>query len=188
MKMPLPEREYFTYQDYASWTDDKRWELIDGEPYLMSPAPTSGHQRIQVELTRQFANHLEGRSCEAFSAPFDVRLNADGYDDTVVQPDLTVVCDPSKIDDAGCRGVPDMVVEIISKSTARRDRIKKFDLYQRVGVKEYWIVEPEARIVEVYLLENGKYVKTGYEDTGSVEVKTLPGLAVDLAKVFGTAS
>ncbi|MCA9712927.1 MAG: Uma2 family endonuclease, partial [Myxococcales bacterium] len=124
----------FTYGDYRQWMGDERWELIDGEAYLMSPAPKRRHQRASMGLSAQIANALEGGSCQVYAAPFDVRLpDGDEADDdvaTVVQPDVVVICDPAKLDDAGCRGAPDWVVEILSPSTTARDRIDKRDLYQ----------------------------------------------------------
>jgi Uma2 family endonuclease len=187
--MPLPKKEYYTYEDYASWSDDQRWELIDGVPYLMSPAPLREHQRIQRNLTLKFASFLEGKPCEVFPAPFDVRLNANSYNDTVVQPDLVVICDKSKHDEKGGVGAPDMVIEILAPSTSRRDRFTKFNLYLRYGVKEYWIVDPDAHTVEVFLLTGDAYVRSGYGDTETnkvIEVKTLLGLSIDLAEIFAT--
>ena len=115
-----------------------RWELIDGAAYAMSPAPKTNHQRLSFFIALEIGKYLEGRSCEAFSAPFDVRL----ADDTVVQPDLSVICDKSKIDEKGCSGAPDLVVEILSDSTAYKDETEKRLLYERVGVREYWIINP----------------------------------------------
>ncbi|MDR0310315.1 MAG: Uma2 family endonuclease, partial [Acidobacteriota bacterium] len=112
----LQKDERYTYADYASWDTEERYELIDGVPYLMSPAPLRKHQSILFELSGQFRNFLKGKPCKAFAAPFDVRLNADTYDDTVVQPDLVVICDKLKLDAKGCVGAPDMVIEILSPS------------------------------------------------------------------------
>ena len=136
----------FTYKDYLSWTDDERWEIIDGSPYSMSPAPSRKHQAISRELERQIANFLLNKSCEVFDAPFDVRLSEEGESNeetsTIVQPDIIVVCDENKLDDNGCIGAPDIVIEIISPATAVKDKKIKFSLYERRGVKEYRLVEP----------------------------------------------
>lgn len=136
----------FTYGDYRRWTGDERWELIDGAAHLMSPAPTRRHQKASLGLAVQIANALDGLACEVYSAPFDVRLPERGQDDdavmTVVQPDLSVICDPGKLDAAGCRGAPDWIIEISSPSTSARDRVEKRGLYERHGVGEYWVLEP----------------------------------------------
>jgi Uma2 family endonuclease len=129
-----------TYAEYLTWPEDERRELMDGVAYAMTPAPGRRHQSILVELSRQVANLLQGADCRPYSAPFDVRLpegdEADEQVVTVVQPDLAVVCDPAKLDDAGCRGAPDWIVEVLSPATASRDPIEKRALYARHGVKE----------------------------------------------------
>ena len=129
--LALKQEERFTYGDYVTWDDDERWELIDGVPYNMSPAPRVRHQAISRELLAEFVLYLRGKSCQVFAAPFDVRLpESDERDDlveTVVQPDLSVICDRGKLDDAGCRGAPDLIVEILSPGTAHKDLKVKFD-------------------------------------------------------------
>lgn len=185
--MEMRREKKYTYTDYLTWDDGKRYELIDGEVYMMSPAPTTSHQRIQRRLTTLLDIFLDGKQCEAFPAPFDVRLNSGAADDTVVQPDITVVCDPGKIDERGCRGVPDMVVEILSPSTARRDQLVKFNTYLAAGVREYWIVSPQARIVQVNLLRDGGYVIQVYGDTDVVPVGVLSGCEIHMADVFPPA-
>ena len=178
------ENQRYTYADYRQWDDGERWELINGESYLMSPAPLRAHQRISMELSYQLRAFLKGKPCEVFAAPFDVRLNADTFDDTVVQPDLLIVCDRSKLDDKCCVGAPDMVVEILSPSTERHDRLVKFQTYQKAGVREYWIIDPDTGTVQVNILENGKYVITMYGDTGVAPVYILEGCTVNLREVF----
>lgn len=161
--MPLPQRDaqHHTYGEYLAWDDDQRWELIDGIAYAMSPAPSRIHQRLVLELARQIANALEGTTCEVNIAPFDVRLpksdEADEKVDTVVQPDLAVVCDPAKLDDRGCRGAPDWIVEVLSPATAAHDHILKRKIYERAGVGEYWLVHPADRIVTVYRIVDDRY-------------------------------
>ena len=191
--MALPaykEVERYSYGDYLNWPDEERWELIDGEAYDMSPAPSRWHQRISIELVRQIANFLSGKKCEVYSAPFDVRLPEADEDDsetmTVVQPDIVVICDPAKLDDRGCRGAPDFVVEILSPFTASKDQIEKLALYQKHGVKEYWIVHPTDNLLTARLLgKDGRYgIPKIYEGMGRLEVATLPGLTIDLDAVF----
>ena len=182
--------ERFTYGDYLTWDDDERWELIDGIPYNMSPAPRVVHQGILVQLVRRFANYLDGKSCRVFAAPFDVRLpEYDESDDqvgTVVQPDLSVICDRRKLDDAGCRGAPDLIVEILSPGTAHKDLKVKFDRYERAGVKEYWIVDPSGQTVQIFTLGlEGKYGRPEAFGVGDrVKVGIFPELELDLAAVF----
>jgi Uma2 family endonuclease len=125
----LKEKKHYDYSDYCSWDDSERWELIEGIPYAMSPAPLEFHQRISGELYFQLKSFLLGKSCNAYYAPFDVRLNADQEDNTVVQPDLVVICDFTKVDRRGCKGAPDLVIEILSDSTAQRDLFVKLNLY-----------------------------------------------------------
>ena len=174
----------YTYADYASWDDGNRYELIDGAAYMMS-APIVAHQRISRELLRQIANFLAGKQCEVFNAPFDVCLNARGdSDDTVVQPDLLVICDSSKLDKKRCNGAPDMIIEIVSPSSSKHDRFIKLNKYLKAGVREYWIVDPDDNILNAHVLENGKYVISvhGSEDTVSVHV--LEGCEINLPDVF----
>jgi len=183
--MPMPQQnERYTYADYCTWDDSERWELIEGIPYAMSPAPSQHHQEISGELHLQLATFLKGKPCKVFHAPFDVRLNVDDEDDTVVQPDLLVVCDHSKLDGKCCRGAPDLVIEILSPSTARHDRMVKMQQYQQAGVREYWIVDPDTKTVQVCILENGRYFVTAYADTDTAPVAVLPGCEINLSDVF----
>ncbi len=156
--MALPQMkpdERFSYADYMKWDDNQRWELIDGQAYCMTPAPARLHQECLGNLYLQFASYLKDKDCKVYLAPFDVRL-PDSPDDsdedtfTVVQPDLVVFCDKSKLDDRGAKGAPDLVVEILSPGTSRRDITVKFDLYQRHGVREYWILYPNERHLQLY--------------------------------------
>lgn len=181
----------WTYADYCSWPDDERWELIDGMAYDMSPAPSRIHQKLSGELFRQISNHLHGRQCEVYAAPFDVRLPGFGAQDdadieTVVQPDIVVVCDPGKLDDRGCKGAPDLVIEILSPNTAEHDLKDKFYLYQRVGVKEYWVMHPTDRTTMVFKLDDaGHYGRPDvYGSRDRVEVPLLGELVIDLADIF----
>jgi Uma2 family endonuclease len=190
---PLAQKkdQIFTYADYLKWDDGERWELIDGFAYNMTPAPSPLHQRISGRLYLQFGNYLLNSTCEVFPAPFDVRLSeaneADESITTVVQPDITIICDPLKIDDKGCKGSPDMVVEILSPTTTRKDVKEKFLRYERAGVKEYWIVEPSAKIVTVYRLgDAGLYGRPDvYSDEERIKVGIFEDLEIDLQPVFG---
>ncbi|HIJ80521.1 MAG TPA: Uma2 family endonuclease [Desulfuromonadales bacterium] len=192
MSLPkIKEEDRFSYADYLTWDDEKRWELIDGEAICMSPGPNRLHQKWLGELFVQFHTHLDGKPCEVFLAPFDVRLpdHANATDEeivTVVQPDIMVVCDPDKIDDRGVNGAPDLVIEIISPSTAKRDITTKYDLYQRHGVKEYWLVYPNDRTLLVYrLTETGKYSQPDvFGEADSVPVPLLGDLIVEMGNVF----
>jgi len=173
----------YTYSDYVQWDDDERWELIDGVPYLMS-APNNRHQEILGNLHLLFGNFLKGKHCKVYFAPFDVRLNADTLDNTVVQPDLLIVCDHSKLNFAGCAGVPDLLVEVLSPSTSRYDRTLKFNTYLKVGVREYWIVDPVTKTVAVHLLKGGDYISHAYSDEDVVSVHVLDDCLINLAEVF----
>jgi len=175
--------ERYTYEDYCAWDDDQRWELIDGIAYAMS-APTWQHQDISRSLLVQLSNFLEGKPCKVFHAPFDVRLNADTYDNTVVQPDLIVICDRVKLSRTGCAGAPDMVVEILSPSTAGHDMIRKYHKYLQAGVREFWIVDPATKVVRVCLLKDKKYEQIDYLDADIVPVQVLEGCKIDFKKVF----
>ncbi|MGY6216734.1 Uma2 family endonuclease [Methylolobus aquaticus] len=173
----------FTYGDYRLWPEDRRWELIDGEAYDMSPAPTRTHQTLVGEVFRQIANYLDAKPCEVYVAPFDVRLPVgDETDDrinTVVQPDIAVICDPSKLDEAGCRGAPDWIIEVLSPATAAKDQVLKRDLYQRHGVREYWLVHPTDHILTRYRLENGGFGPALIEEMrGATVVDSMPGLEI----------
>ena len=192
--MPLPkfkDGDRFTYADYLTWDDDQQWELIDGVAFCMSPGPNRLHQKWLGELHRQIANYLEAKPCEVYLAPFDVRLSdsTDASDEetiTVVQPDIIVVCDHDKLDDRGVKGAPDLVVEIISPSTAKRDITTKYELYQRYGVKEYWLMYPNDRTLLVYRLsDNSKYAAADvFGESDIVPVPLLGDLTIDMGKVF----
>jgi Uma2 family endonuclease len=161
MGRPKRDTHHHNYAEYLGWPEPTRYELIDGTAYAMAPAPSRRHQEILLELARQVANALQGNPCRPFIAPFDVRLprsdEADEQVDTVVQPDLSVVCDPAKLDERGCRGAPVWVVEVLSPSTAGHDHILKRTVYERAGVQEYWLLHPQDRIVTIYRLEDGRY-------------------------------
>lgn len=161
MALPKISDRRFTYADYQHWPADERWELIDGEAYAMAPAPTISHQTLVGQLFRQIDEALDGAPCRAFIAPLDVLLpaadEAEERTTTIVQPDILVVCDPEKITERNVRGAPDWIIEVLSPATARHDHLTKRALYQRAGVREYWLVHPVDRVITVYTLKDGQY-------------------------------
>ena len=185
------EEERFTYGDYLNWPDEERWELIDGVAYNMSPAPLRRHQKIVGELYRQISTYLLDKSYQVYVDPFDVRLpeadEADEEIESVVQPDIVVVCDINKLDDRGCKGSPDIVIEILSPHTAKKDFVTKYHLYERHKVKQYWIFDPETEGVVVFKLKDYKYGKPEeYKKEDTIRVDIFPGLEIDLSTIFAT--
>ena len=176
-------KELYTYKDYLEWGEDERCELIDGEIYAFS-CPLPIHCDIHRELVLIIGNHLKGKSCTMYFSPYDVRLNSDSADDTVVQPDILVICDKSKQDKRSYKGAPDLAIEITSPSNAYVDRYIKYHKYLKAGVKEYWIVEPQDRIVNVFVLENGQYNHTPYKENEIVKSTILIDCVIDLKEVF----
>ena len=180
---------HYTYADYLQFTMDEMVEIIKGKIFRMSPAPSSFHQSISRNICGLFYNFFHRKQCQFFVAPFDVILPVKGKDfmqsDRVVQPDIVVICDPSKIKEKGCFGAPDIIIEILSPHTTKKDVQDKFDLYEESGVKEYWIVEPKNQTVEVFVLENEKYrrIQT-YVSDDVIPCITLTGLELDLKEVF----
>ena len=187
--MPLPNVKRYTLADALDWPGDERIELIEGRTVMMAP-PKRIHQEVSGSLFNQFFNFLNGKKCKVYAAPFAVRpFEKDGDKpedvDTMLEPDITVVCDPNKLDDIGCKGAPDIVIEVLSPSTARNDRIVKYRLYERAGVPEYWIVNPETKIVTVHLLEDGRYHSPlAYTEQALVPVSIWEGFNIDLSLVF----
>jgi Uma2 family endonuclease len=184
----LPDEEhYFTYADYKGWEleEGERFELIDGTAYAMA-APNDFHQAILAELSRQIANYLRGKPCKVRPAPYDVRLfyAEDESDDTVVQPDISVICDEKKRGHEGCRGAPDLIIEILSPSNTGEEYVRKFNLYMQAGVREYWIVAPQSKTVQVFVLQNGAYTGTVYDAGGVLPSAVLEGLSITLSDVF----
>jgi Uma2 family endonuclease len=178
-----------TYADYAKFPDDERWELIDGVAYAMSPAPNWRHQEIVLEIARQLGNQLLGKTCRAAIAPLDVRLpkagEVDDLIDTVVQPDVMVVCDPSRIDLCGVRGAPTLVIEVLSPSTASHDHLRKRRVYERAGVAEFWLVHPIDGVVHVYRLQAAVFAPVAILDARrAIAVGALEGVAIDLSALF----
>jgi Uma2 family endonuclease len=188
----LDETKRYTYADYLTWIDDQRRELIDGFIRLLS-APVRIHQRISQNIFRvidRFVERKKGK-CHIYYAPFDVRLPKKNkteddkvYD--VVQPDICVVCDLSKLDERGCIGAPDLMVEVLSPSTSKKDWNEKRVLYEEAGVREYWIVDPKEKTVHIFLLQSdGKYdIGTKYECDQKAPVHIFEGLEIDLKELF----
>ena len=187
----LKDDRIYLYRDYKGWSDDERWELIDGVAWSMSPAPSTAHQAISTELVSAIRSVLGKGGCRVFAAQFDVLLpdtpsQPDDEVPNVVQPDLVVICDPSKLRAFGCVGAPDWVIEILSPSTSRRDMVEKHALYERHGAKEYWVIDPGNRYVHVYLRGgDGKYRKPLLH-VGAATVKSAvcTGFEIELEELF----
>jgi len=184
----------YTYADYLTWQFDEMVELIRGKVFRMSPAPSRIHQQISSNLLKSIFSQLNQESCQVFHAPFDVRLPLPTTQqqpnklDTVVQPDICVVCDHSKLDTQGCNGAPDWIIEILSPATSKKDLTEKFDIYQHAGVTEYWVVYPFEKTVSVFRLNaQGEYQLTRINPF--VEGEMVPVVVfdfeVDLGAVFG---
>jgi Uma2 family endonuclease len=181
------EEEYFTYADYKSWElkEGERYEVIYGEAYAMA-APNTRHQEILMELSTQFHVYLRGKSCKVFPAPCDVRLfyEEDESDDTVVQPDIMVICDKNKLGPEGCRGAPDLVIDILSPSNTAIEMERKRQLYQDAGVREYWIVDSENNKLVVNNFQKGTIVLYSYKTDNAVSVAIFPDLNINLEQLF----
>ena len=193
MEISIDLSRRYTYADYLTWLDGETRELIHGFIKKMSPSPRLGHARVSKNIYRHLDLYVMKNkcSCEVFYAPFDVRFPKQGETanekiDTVVQPDICVVCDESKLDERGCCGAPDMIVEVLSPSTTKKDVTEKFALYEEYGVKEYWIVHPKEKAINVYLLqEDGKYnAGVIYELEGNVPVHVFDNYLIDLNDIF----
>ena len=195
MKMGLPVKKQdrvYTYADYLTWPYDERWELIDGVAWDMSPGPNRYHQALSRILTMQISAYLEDAECLLYAAPFDfVLLDSPDQDEmesrTVVQPDISVICDRSKLTHRGCTGAPDWIIEIISPYTSRKDLIEKLELYERHSVREYWTVDPGNKFVHIYVADiNGKYPKDPVLvlQDGIAEPTVLSGLRIEMSDLF----
>jgi Uma2 family endonuclease len=178
----------YSYFDYLSWRFQERVELYKGKIFEMSPAPASKHQRYSADIGFQIQTFLYKKPCQIYYAPFDVRLERntdDKKNTTVVQPDISVICDANKIDEKGCNGAPDLVVEILSPGNSKKEMKLKFELYEEAGVLEYWIVDPEKEVVFQYILENGIF--TNHKPLISDDIlvsKVIKGFSFELAKIF----
>ncbi len=193
MGLAVRKDEHFTYADYLAWDDGERWELIGGQAFNMTPAPNKKHQDIAFQLVLQIGNQLKGKPCKAYFAPFDVLLPLDNEKEgdipNVVQPDISIICDTRKLNEKGCLGAPDVIIEILSPETSRKDKKDKFFLYEQAGVKEYWLVSPWERLVHVFYLEpDGRYGRPEiYDETSVIQLKAVRGLTIELNPIFKAA-
>lgn len=177
----------YTYADYLLWQFSERVELIKGYILKMSPAPSMKHQKVSMNLTGCLLNCFKKQTCNIFAAPFDVRLpiKSAKKDTTVVQPDLCIICDELKLDDHGCNGAPDLIIEIISPNNSKHDVDTKFKLYQEAGVLEYWIVEPYDKIVFIYTLINDKFIGLKPFSLGEkIESPLFPNMQIEIDDIF----
>jgi Uma2 family endonuclease len=185
--LPTDDEKYFTYAEYKEWelAEGERYELINGVAYAMS-APAMYHQSILTALTAKFYNFFEGKPCKVYAAPIDVRLfyEEDESDDTVVQPDLTVICDGKKRGPESCRGAPDLVVEILSPSNTAIEMARKFALYPEAGVREYWVVSPEPKTLLTYRFRGAEIITRAFGRADTAAAGIFPGLEIPLEQVF----
>ena len=199
--LKIKEGGPYTYADYLTWNTNEQWELIDGKAVLKSTAtryeildgvaymmssPSIIHQKVSGEIFFQLRTFLAEKPCQVFAAPLDVRLfpKADSSDAYLVQPDLFVVCDSLKLEGNVCIGAPTLVIEILSPSTSSYDCIFKFAKYRDAGVKEYWIVDPENKMIIVNILENGQYVSTPYYENDELPIATLPKCVIKIRDIW----
>ena len=189
----LDLKKQYTYADYLTWQFSERVELIKGWIYKMTPAPRRKHQAVVSNLSYWIYDFIKDNECRIYTAPFDVRLiknvgQTDKEIDTVVQPDISVICDRGKLDEKGCFGAPDLIIEILSPSTTKKDYNEKYLLYEENNVKEYWLANPDAKSIEVFVLNKGKYYSKGvYSEYGGfkeIPVYIFPKLKLNLTEIF----
>lgn len=184
-----PEKHY-TYADYLLWRFKERIELIRGKIFRMTPAPSASHQSIVTALVSSIHQFLKHNKCKVFPSPFDVRLpeylgEEDKDTETIVQPDITVICDVDKIDEKGCKGTPDLIVEVLSPNSVSKDLHEKYEIYEKVGVTEYWVVHPVEKTIIAFVLEKGKYRTTKPLTIGDrISSVILPGFTLSLDEIF----
>jgi len=189
MEEPFTSYGKYSYADYLTWEIDGMVELIKGKIFKMTAAPRRKHQGISVIVTNRFYNYLKGSNCKVYEAPFDVRLpvhskkNEDIF--TVVQPDICIICDVDKLDEAGCIGAPDLIVEILSPGNNKKELQNKYEVYEESGVKEYWIIHPEEQTLLVYTLTQGEFLASKLFTLGDkVKSNCIEGFQLDLDEVF----
>jgi len=183
----LDQNGSYNYLDYFQWKFKERVELFKGKVFKMSPAPNLNHQMILANFGRELGVFFYQKPCRVFLAPFDVRLFPlkSGKDQTVVQPDVCVVCDVKKLDKQGCIGAPDLVVEILSPGNSKHELKTKFLLYQEAGVKEYWIVEPSNKTVLVYVLVDGVFMGLKpFAEGEKLTGRLFSDLQIEMAELF----
>jgi Uma2 family endonuclease len=186
---PVTEYGTYSYADYLTWQMDEMVEIIKGRLFKMNAAPKRVHQKVSGKVFNRFFTYLEGKKCEVYEAPFDVRLpvksnkNEEIY--TVVQPDICVICDKSKLDDAGCLGAPELIVEILSPGNNQKELKDKYEVYEESGVNEYWIIHPTEQTLLIYTLTNGKYVPSRLFTNGDIVASIcIAGFVLDLSYLF----
>ncbi len=187
----LDQNKLYTYTDYLLWKFQERVELIRGKIFRMSPAPSAQHQQIVSFLNFYFYKYLVDSDCKVYPAPFDVRLSKVSSEDeseiiNVVQPDISIVCDPYKIDEKGCNGPPDLIVEVVSKGSVKKDLHEKYDLYQEARVREYWIVNPIDQTIQINILnEKGMFIPGRLLTNGDIAVsQVLSGFEIEINELF----
>lgn len=188
-KEPFTEYGRYSYADYLSWEIEEMVELIKGKVFRAAAAPRRVHQEVFGRVFTKLHNYLVGHPCRVYGAPFDVRLPVKSRKhediDTVVQPDICVVCDRDKLDELGCVGAPDLIVEILSPGNNRKELQNKYEVYEESGVKEYWIIHPNEQTLLLYFLEQGKYVPSRLFTVGDVVVsRAVGGFELSLTEVF----
>ena len=186
---PISEYGRFSYADYLTWQMEEMVELIKGKLFKHTAAPRVNHQRLSLKISSELYNILKGKKCEVFASPFDVRLPVKSKRnediDTVVQPDICVVCDPEKIDELGCVGAPDLIVEILSPGNNQKELHNKYEVYEESGVKEYWVIHPNECTLLIYNLINGKYQASKLFTHGDVvKSDAVEGFQLDLTEIF----
>ncbi len=187
--MEMNKNRKYTYADYLTWPEGERWEIIDGEAYptygpTALSAPTLGHQDLAGEIFFLLKSYLRDKTCKVFISPVDVVFEADERTENVVQPDVVVVCDPEKVKDGKkVVGAPDIAVEILSPSTSVKDWTKKMRLYEREGVREYWIVSPGDKVIYQSILKEGAYETIAWEE-GEMQSEALEDFSLNIAELF----
>ena len=186
--MPLPKHQpAYTYLDYQSWPENERWEIFDGTAHMQA-VPSRQHQDVLMALSSAIYQYLKDKPCKVYPAPFCVRLDAamsDQDTSTVVEPDISVICDPNKLNDRGCIGAPDMIIEIVSPSTAKVDKLLKFNKYEAAGVRAYWIVEPDQKLISVFRLLDGRYGRPEiFTRDDMIQVSIFSDFEIDLRGIF----
>jgi len=181
----INEKQRYTYADYLEWEGPQRYQLFNGEAFQMA-SPSVTHQALLMGLSSKFDNWLIGKPCRVFATPLDVRLfpEEDNSDDTVLQPDLLVVCDKDKLGKGSVNGAPDLVVEVVSPSNSHSELFRKFQYYLEAGVREYWVIDPETKMVMVHIYDNEHYLTTAYKNNSRIPVTILPGLEIPLEDLW----
>ncbi|WP_373494410.1 Uma2 family endonuclease [Aquiflexum sp.] len=186
---PIADYGRYTYADYLTWQMEEMVELIKGKIFRQAAAPRVNHQRVSLKISNELYNFLKGKKCEVFAAPFDVRLPVKSKKhediDTVVQPDICVICDPQKLDELGCVGAPDLIVEILCPGNNKKELQNKYEVYKESGVKEYWVIHPNECTLIINTLINGKYQASRIFTHGDkVASQAVEGFVLDLEEVF----